>query len=99
MIFVYRVISIIIFPILVIFIYFRKFINKEDPVRYKEKIFLSSFINNFSDKRKLIWFHVASVGELQSIIPIIQSLNKLLFVLGWCAGLLVLDFDLFILIV
>ena len=76
MIFVYRVISIIIFPILVIFIYFRKFINKEDPVRYKEKIFLSSFINNFSDKRKLIWFHVASVGELQSIIPIIQSLNN-----------------------
>ena len=61
---------------MVIFIYFRKFINKEDPVRYKEKIFLSSFINNFSDKRKLIWFHVASVGELQSIIPIIQSLNN-----------------------
>ena len=27
-------------------------------------------------KFKVIWFHAASIGELKSIIPIIEDLNK-----------------------
>ena len=76
MILTYRIISTIIFPFLIIFVYLRKFLKKEDPIRYKEKIFPSTFLNKFEVKKKLIWFHVASVGELQSIIPIIRSLNS-----------------------
>ncbi len=76
MILAYRVISTIIFPFLIIFVYLRKLLKKEDPIRYKEKIFPSTFLNKFEGKKKLIWFHVASVGELQSIIPIIRSLNS-----------------------
>lgn len=63
------------YPFLFIFIYFRKIFKKEDPVRYKEKILISHF--NVEKKiSQLIWFHAASIGELKSIIPIIEELDK-----------------------
>ncbi len=76
MILIYRVITTLIYPILIIFIYIRKIINKEDPKRYKEKIFISHFRPINKNKSKLIWFHAASIGELKSIIPIITQINK-----------------------
>ena len=76
MILIYRVITTLIYPILIIFIYIRKIINKEDPKRYKEKIFISHFRPINKNKSKLIWFHAASIGELKSIIPIISQINK-----------------------
>ena len=48
-------------------IFFRIFINKEDKSKFTEKIFPAKF------KRPdgyLFWFHVASLGEFNSIIPI-----------------------------
>ena len=76
MILIYRVLTTLIYPILIIFIYIRKTINKEDPKRYKEKIFISHFRPINKNKSKLIWFHAASIGELKSIIPIISQINK-----------------------
>ena len=76
MIHTYRLISLILYPLLVLIIYLRKVFNKEDKVRFKEKLFYSSFLNNFNNSRKLIWFHAASIGEVQSIIPIINRLDK-----------------------
>ena len=75
MIIAYRLISIILYPLLIIFIIIRKLIGKEDEIRFKEKIFLSSFDINRDYKKKLIWFHAASVGEAESIFPIIKQLN------------------------
>ena len=75
MIFTYRVLTALIYPLLFIFIYFRKIFKKEDPKRYKEKILISHFNVDKREDLKLIWFHAASIGELKSIIPIIEKLN------------------------
>ena len=74
--FLYRTIAFIIYPLLIILIFFRKIINKEDKDRYKEKIFPSSFKVKRSNNSKLILFHAASIGELKSILPIINELEK-----------------------
>ncbi len=75
MISIYRILSYIIYPILIVLIYFRRIFDKEDKIRYKEKIFPSSSSKTRDYKRKLIWFHAASVGEVQSIFPIIKNLK------------------------
>ena len=76
MILTYRILTSLLYPLLVTLIYFRKFLNKEHPNRFKEKIHHSYF--NIKRKRdtKLIWFHAASIGEFKSIIPVIEQLNK-----------------------
>ncbi|MFI4983731.1 MAG: 3-deoxy-D-manno-octulosonic acid transferase [Rickettsiales bacterium] len=48
-------------------------IGKEDPIRYKEKLGLNLAAR---PQGKLIWFHAASVGELNSVMPLIHLLNK-----------------------
>ena len=64
------------YPILILLIYFRKIIKKEDQKRFKEKIFPSCFNINRTKDSKLIWFHAASIGEFKSVLPIIEELNK-----------------------
>lgn len=76
MIFVYRLIAVLLYPCLILLIFFRKFLNKEDQFRYKEKIFSSYYSVNRINNYKLVWFHAASVGEVQSIFPLIKILNK-----------------------
>ena len=76
MILAYRVLTTLIYPLLFIFIYYRKILKKEDPKRYKEKILISHFNVKRKTNSKLIWFHAASIGELKSIIPIIKELNS-----------------------
>ena len=75
MILAYRVLTTLLYPFLFLFIYYRKILNKEDPVRYKEKILVSHFNVKKKNKSKLIWFHAASIGEFKSVIPIIDYLN------------------------
>ena len=54
-------------------ILFRKILNKEHNVKYKEK-FLSFGVNR--PDGFLFWFHASSLGELNSIIPIIDFYLK-----------------------
>ena len=73
MIIIYRLLVnliLVVSPLIIIFRFFKK---KEDPIRFREKL---GFFSKEKKKGKLIWFHGASVGELQSIIPIIEKLNK-----------------------
>ena len=57
----------------ILVIFFRTFINKEDKEKFKEKIFIKNF------KRPdgfLFWFHVASIGEFKSILPLVDFYLK-----------------------
>tara|TARA_B100001540_G_scaffold315458_1_gene342747 strand:- start:937 stop:2187 length:1251 start_codon:yes stop_codon:yes gene_type:complete len=47
--------------------------KKENPKRFKEKL---GFFSKNRSKGKLIWFHGASVGEFQSIVPLLEKLEK-----------------------
>ena len=77
---IYRFLTILLYPIFVLLIYFRKLLNKEDNSRYKEKIFRLERSKN-NKERKLIWFHGASIGEIASVKPVIKKIleenNKL----------------------
>jgi len=76
MLFVYRCLTFILFPLLVFLIYCRLIFNKEDKLRFKEKIFSSAFKPNKNNEKKLFWFHAASIGELLSILPLIEEINN-----------------------
>ncbi len=73
MFFIYRIIinSILILSPFIILLRLLK--KKEDFTRFKEKL---SFFTKNRSKGKLIWFHGASVGEFQSIIPLLEKYNK-----------------------
>ena len=72
----YRLITILLYPFLILLIYVRKILNKEDKIRYKEKIFSSKFNCKRNFQKKLLWFHAASIGELKSIIPILTEIKN-----------------------
>ena len=65
MIFFYRILTTLIYPILILIIYYRKIINKEDKLRFRGKNFPKYFNVKKNDSSKLLWFHAASIGELK----------------------------------
>jgi len=70
---IYRFFTTLIFPLLIVIIFIRKLIKKEDARSYKEKI----SINKLEiDVKNLVWIHGASIGEIKSIIPIVKYLIK-----------------------
>ena len=75
MILAYRVFTTLLYPILFLFVFWRKMTKKEDQNRYKEKVLISHFKVNKKLDSKLIWFHAASIGEFKSIMPIVNHLN------------------------
>ena len=70
MYFWYKFFTYLFYPFAPIYLNFRKLKKKEDPTRYIEKL---SKINIPRENGFLIWFHVASVGEAMSILPLIEN--------------------------
>ena len=69
----YKFLTYLFLPIAPIYLFLRKLNNKEHSVRYIEK---KAQINISREKGFLVWFHVASVGEAMSILPLIENLEK-----------------------
>ena len=72
MFFLYGILTNILFLLSPIIFVFRILNKKEDINRFQEKYCVYSR-KNF---QKTIWFHAVSVGELMSIIPVINKLEK-----------------------
>ena len=70
---IYRILINLILILSPLILVFRLLKKKEDLTRCKEKFCLFTKKKN---KGNLIWFHGASVGELQSIVPLIEILEK-----------------------
>ena len=69
----YKLFTYLLYPFAPVYLYFRKIRKKEDSIRFKEKL---SKINILREEGFLIWFHVASVGETMSILPLVNSFIK-----------------------
>ncbi len=70
---IYRIVINLIILLSPFIIFFRILKNKEHSTRFKEKF---CFFSQKKNKGKLIWFHGASVGEILSVIPLIEKLEK-----------------------
>ncbi len=73
MLIVYRILINLVFFLSPIILIIRLFKKKEDFFRFKEKF---CFFSKKRKEGKIIWFHGASVGELQSVVPILENLEK-----------------------
>ena len=70
---VYRILINLIFVLSPLIILIRLIKKKEDLNRFKEKF---CFFSKRRGNGNLIWFHGASVGEIKSIVPILEKLEK-----------------------
>ena len=73
MFFIYEVLGLIFILFSPLIFLIRIILGKENPQRFLEKFCIYSKNPNF---KKTIWLHGASVGEILSVIPIIQRTRK-----------------------
>ena len=73
MFFIYKVLINVVFLFSPLIILIRLIKRKENIKRFVEKF---GFFTKKRVSGKLIWFHGASVGEIQSIIPLVERLEK-----------------------
>ena len=68
----YKLFSLLIYPFIRLLLIYRVSSGKEDKLRYQEKI------GSYKVKRpqgKLLWFHAASIGEFNAVLPIIREIS------------------------
>jgi 3-deoxy-D-manno-octulosonic-acid transferase len=73
MIFILYVLSFLSLPFYYVIIFVRLRIKKEDKKRFQERFGISTLPKMLSPP---LWFHAASVGETNAILPILKELNE-----------------------
>ncbi len=68
---IYRIISIFLFPLLLVYIFIRAFKGKEDVLRLHERFGIASKKRFDGD---IIWIHAASVGEANSALVLVDEI-------------------------
>ena len=71
MMMIYRILSILLFPFLELYIFFRLYKKKEDKKRLKERFGHSTILR---PKNQIVWLHAVSVGETNSAFILIEEL-------------------------
>ena len=64
--------NLFIYPFLIFLFFVEKILKKESSDSLIDKLTLSRTSGN-KKRKKLIWFHAASIGEVQSIIPLVSK--------------------------
>ena len=67
----YKIISFLSYPLIRLLLLWRVFKGKEDSQRYTEKL---GYYKISRPHGKLIWFHAASIGEFNAILPVIKAI-------------------------
>lgn len=71
--YLYKFLSIILYPFIVIYLYIRLLIGKEHKKRISERFGYPGILR---PEGKIIWIHASSIGESLSILPVIEHLTK-----------------------
>ena len=71
--FCYKLLTYFFYPLAHFYLFIRKLKKKEHSKRYREKL---SSTKISRPQGFLLWFHVASVGEAMSILPLIENFEK-----------------------
>ena len=74
LLFIYKILSVIFLPVIIIIIFFRIFQKKEINNRIKERFAFSSVKK---PKGKLIWINASSIGEYLATISLIKKIRKI----------------------
>lgn len=72
-IFLYRILSVILLPLIIVFLLVRLSKGKEDKARFFERLGIASVKR---PKGNIIWLHCASVGEANSVFPLIEEIEE-----------------------
>ena len=67
----YRILSIFLFPIIILYMLIRLFQKKESITSVLNKF---TILQNKAPSKKVIWFHAASVGEVNIVIPLVKKI-------------------------